>query len=440
VGKISSTQETSRFFVYFSQLAGMPVLDCEGKTAGRLYDIIVSLTKVYPVSATLILRRRGSRGGLARIDWPQVSEIDLDERELRLIVSGKEIRFTHEAVQQHELSMRRDILDQQVVDTHNHKVIRVNDIHLLFIDRSLMVAHVDIGLKGLLRWLGLERPIDFIVRMLNPAARYLQHEQLISWKHIQPLTINPASATIKVDVPQKQFSQMPAADLGEILLDLSPGEQSSLFKSLDLDTQARVFIHLDPKTQRDIVEELAEKQAAELLNRLPSDEATDFLETLPKTQAERLLGLVESRFAKKLSQLLGYSSDSAGGLMTADYLAYPENTPVGSVLQQIKERSFRSEPSEVVYIVDQDGRLLGSTNLRRLIRAEGSEPIQNAAFTRTHSVHVDSSVKEIAHLMEKYKVFTIPVVDKNQVLQGIITVDDILSQIIPIAWRRSRRG
>jgi magnesium transporter len=437
---MSSSQDANKFFVYFSQLAGMPVLDRDGRTAGRLYDIIVTLTKVYPVSSILILRKPGGGGRLARTDWQQVSEIDLDERELRLGIPSEEIRFTREAIQQHELSMRRDILDKQVVDTHNRKVIRVNDIHLLFIERSLMVAHVDIGPKGLLRRLGLERPVERIVHLFNPAAGYLQQQQLISWKHIQPLTINPASATIKVDVPQKQFSQMPAADLGDILLDLSPAEQTSLFKSLDRDTQARVFIHLDGKTQRDIVEELPEKQAAELLNRLPSDEATDFLETLPKAQAERLLGLVESRYAKKLSQLLGYSSDSAGGLMTADYLSFRENTPIGSALQQIKERSFRTDPIQVVYIVDRGGRLVGSTTLRRLILAEESEPIQNAAFAKTHSVHLDSSVKEIAHLMEKYKVFAIPVIDSNQALQGIITVDDILSQIIPLAWRRLRRS
>jgi magnesium transporter len=427
-------------FVHYSQLAGMPVLDRDGQTAGRLYDIILHPTKVYPVSGVLILRRPGVRRGLARVDWPLVDEIDFDEREIRLSVPGAEIRFAREAVRQEEFSMRRDILDQQVVDTHNHKVIRVNDIHLLFLERSFMVAHVDIGLKGLLRRLGIEELIGSTIHLLNPAARYLRHDQLISWKHVHLLTVNPSSATIQVDVPQKQLSQMPAADLGEILLDLSPGEQSSLFRSLDLDTQARVLIHLDGKTQRDIVEELSEKQAADLLNRLPSDEATDFLETLPKAQVERLLDLVESRFSKKLSQLLGYSSDSAGGLMTAEYLAFAENTPVESVLQQIKERSFRSEPIQVVYIVDQGGKLLGSTNLRRLLVAEPREPIQNAAFAKTHSVHVDSSVKEIARLMEKYKVLAIPVIDAGQVLQGIITVDDVLSQIIPLAWRRLRRS
>ena len=430
----------NRFFIYFSQLAGMPVLDREGKTAGKVHDIIVALTKVYPVSSVLILRRPGAGGRLARVDWTAVAEIDLDEGEIRLSIPAGELQYSREAVRQGELSMRRDILDQQVVDTHDHKVIRVNDIHLLFVECSFMIAHVDIGLKGLLRSLGLEGPASALVRLFNPKSRYLQKEQLISWKHIQPLTINPASATIKVDVGQKEFSEIPAADLGEILLDLSPAEQSSLFKSLDPETQARVFIHLDAKTQRDIVEELPEQQAAELLNRLPSDEATDFLETLPKVQVERLLGLVESRYAKKLSQLLGYSSDSAGGLMTADYLAFPEDTQVASAIQQIKERSFRTEPIQVVYIVDTAGKLVGSTSLRRLIRASESEPIRNAAISRTHSVHVDSSVKEIAYLMEKYKVFASPVVDGNQVLQGVITVDDVLSQIIPLAWRRLRRS
>jgi len=113
---------------------------------------------------------------------------------------------------------------------------------------------------------------------------------------------------------------------------------------------------------------------------------------------------------------------------------------VGSAVEQIKERSFRTEPIQVVYIVDAAGKLVGSTSLRRLIRASESEPIRNAAISRTHSVHVDSSVKEIAYLMEKYKAFAIPVVDSNHQLQGVITVDDVLSQVIRLAWRRLRRS
>jgi magnesium transporter len=126
--------------------------------------------------------------------------------------------------------------------------------------------------------------------------------------------------------------------------------------------------------------------------------------------------------------------------MTAEYLAFAKDTTVEAVLKQIKERTFKVEPAQFIYIVDENNQLIGSTNFRHLILANPQDPIQNAAFPRkTYSVHLDSSVKEVAYLMEKYKYYSIPVIDENNILQGIITVDDILSHVIAIAWRRLKK-
>jgi CBS domain-containing protein len=365
--------------------------------------------------------------------------MEIDDKEARLAIDKAGLIFTEKHNNKEELTLRRDILDQQVVDTYNHKVIRVNDIHMLFVDHALMVAHVDISTKGLLRRLGFEKLVDFLVRLVNKNAQYLKTEHLISWKHIQPLSINPVSMTIKVDVPHRQFGNIPAADLGEIFLDLNIKQQITLFKSLDAITKARIFRNIDFKTQRSLIEELSDKEIAEVLSGIPSDEATDFLERMPRDKAEHFLTLIESKYSMKLSQLLGYSSDSAGGLMTAEYMAFVKDTPVESVLRQIRERTFKVEPVQFVYIVDENHQLVGCTNFRRLMIANPNEPIQKTAFPKIYSVHLNSSVKEVAYLMEKYKYYAIPVVDDNHVLQGIITVDDVLSQVIAIAWRRLKK-
>jgi magnesium transporter len=302
-----------------------------------------------------------------------------------------------------------------------------------------MVAHVDISTRGLIRRLGCEKFVDFWVRLINKNAAYLTKEYLISWKYVQPLSINPASMTIKVEAPAKQFSSIPAADLGDIFLDLNVNQQVSLFKSLDIATKARVFTHIDFKTQKLLMEELGSREIVEMMNNIPSDDATDFLERLPRDRAEYLLTQIETGYSKKLAQLLGYSSDSAGGLMTAEYLAFGKGTPIEAVLKQIKERKFKVEPALFVYIVDEGYRLVGSTNFRRLMLADALQPLEKAAFPKTYFVHLDSSVREVAYLMEKYKYYAIPVIDEHHVLQGIITVDDILSQVIAIAFRRLKK-
>jgi len=430
-------EEAKQMFVYFSYFMDKPVIDSNGAWAGELYDIIVKPSEVYPQSSGLVIRKGYLNRKYAVINWSDIENII--SKEINLKIDGSKLTFREKHNNKEELTLRRDILDQQVVDTHNHKVIRVNDIHLLKVDHCLMLAHVDISLRGLVRRLGFEKVVDFSLALFNKNAKYLKTEHLISWKHIQPLSVNPVSMTIKINVPQKQFSNIPAADLGEIFLDLNIQNQIALFKSLDSNTKARIFMNIDFKAQKSLIEELEHKEVAEILNSIPSDEATDFLEKLPRAMAEQFLSLIESKQAKKLSQLLGYSSDSAGGLMTAEYLAFTKDTATESVLKQIKERAFKVEPAQFVYIVDENNHLIGSTNFRRLILANPTEPIQKASFPKTYFVRLNSSVKEVAYLMEKYKYYAIPVVDENHVLQGIITVDDILSQVISIAWRRLKK-
>lgn len=424
-------------FVYFSQLIDCPVIDAAGNRVGQIYDLIVKPSEVYPLSSHLIVRKGFPNRSYALVRWQDIQEITTGITRLKVAASA--LVFSERHNNKEELTLRRDILDQQVVDTANHKVIRVNDIHLLVVDHSLMVAHVDISLRGLVRRLGLERITDWLVARCNKNAEYLRTEHLLSWKHIQPLSINPVSMTIKVNFPSTQLNRIPAADLGEIFLDLTPGHQMALFKSLDIKTRSQVFMNIDFKTQKSIIEELRPEEVVQILNSIPADEVIDFLMRLPKEGTEKLLGLMESKQAKKLSELLGYSSDSAGGLMTTEYLAFPKDTPIETVLRQIRERAFKVEPAQFVYIIDEGHRLIGSTNFRRLMIAHPSDPVQTAAFPKAYCVRVDSSVKEVAYLMEKYKYPVIPVVDHQQVLQGIITVDDILSQLIAFAWRRMKK-
>jgi len=430
----SIKKEAEKMFIYFSEIIDNPVLDMEGKHVGEIYDIVVKSTQVYPQSVALIVRKGLFNRKYVVIPWADIGSLGLKEAHLKVMRKKLDFKEKHDNPQ--EFTLRRDILDQQVVDTHNHKVIRINDIHLLSVDQALMAAHVDISTRGLIRRMGFEDFVDFILKLVNKDSDYLKKEQLITWKYIQPLSVNPVSKTIKVDVPEKQFSSIPAADLGDIFLDLNTKQQAILFKSLDSKTQGRIFAHIDFKTQKSLVEDLEPKQVAEFFNHVPSDEATDFLEKLPKYMTEHLLGFIETRYAKKLSQLLGYSSDSAGGLMTAEYIVFPKDTTIEAALKQIKERVFKVEPAQYVYIVDEEHKLVGCTNFRRLILADPQKLISDAAFPKTYFVNLDSSVKEVAYLMEKYKYYTIPVVDSNHVLQGIVTVDDILSQVIAIAWRR----
>jgi CBS domain-containing protein/sporulation protein YlmC with PRC-barrel domain len=424
--------KAGEMFMHFSLLLEKDVRDSDGRFLGEVWDVSVKLGEVYPKTDELVIRRGFFRRVYASIPWSMVADI---EDFIALKVKSGDVKFASEA-KDYEMLLRRDIMDQQVVDTYNHKVRRVNDIHLLRVDHELMVAHVDIGLRGLVRRLGWERPVDFLVKLFDKNAPYMRKDQLVSWKYVQPVSVNPASMTMKLSLSEKQVLSIPPADLGEIIFDLNPKQRMALFRALDLKTKARIFENLEPDDQRVILKELDKKEASQIVSHMSPDEATDLLERLPQNTVRNLLTLVESSRAKKLSTLLGYSSDSAGGLMTTDFVAMAETMTVEEAIAYIKEKTREYDVVPFIYIVDDKNRLKGATTVRRLLFAEPKDTVLGTAFPNTAHVYLNNSAKEVAYLMDKYKLSSIPVIDENRVLHGIIAMDDILSQVISIAWRK----
>lgn len=423
-------------FISFSDILKKDVRCADGSFIGNIWDISVKRQDIYPKTEELIIAQGGAFKRLyAALPWSAVASIEDD---VLLNVGKEEIKFSPEE-KEYEFMLKRDILDQQVVDTFNHKVRRVNDINLLKVEHDLVIAHVDIGLRSLFRRLGWEAFIDLVVRTFSKNSGYLKKADLVSWKYIQPVSVNPASMTMKLSIPEKQLLSIPAADLGEIMFDLNPNQRMALFRALDVKTKARILENIEFDEQYAILKETDRKEAAQIVTQMSSDEATDLLEQLPRNMVNNLLPLVESSRAKKLSMLLGYSGDSAGGLMTTEFVSMPEASTVESAIDFIRKQTKEYETVPYIYMVDEKNHLKGVTTIRRLLFADPKDPISKTAFGKTLYVHLHNSAKEIAYFMDKYKVSAIPVVDENKALQGIITMDDVLSQVISIAWRRKSR-
>lgn len=419
-------------FVNFSDIIKKTVLDSDGKLVGRVWDVSIKLGDVYPKADELIIYRDFWNRTYATVCWRNVINIEDD---IIIDVKSHELKF-EKTIKGYEFLLRRNILDQQVVDTFNHKVRRVNDVHMLKVDHELVLAHVDTGMKGLLRRLDFEKILNLITKIFHIEPSFLKKDELISWKYVQPVTVNPASMTMKLSVSEKQLAAIPAADLGDIIFDLDTTERMALFRTLDQKTKSKVFENLELSEQKLILRELDKKEAAQIITYMSPDEATDFLERLPKNTVKNLLTLVESNMARKLSTLLGYSSDSAGGLMTTEFVSMPETMLVSEAIEYIKTKTKDVETVPYIYVVDEKNHLKGATTIRRLLFADGKDTVTRTVFPKTVYVYLNNSVKEVAYILDKYKTSAIPVVDENKTLHGIITVDDILSQLISIAWAR----
>lgn len=418
-------------FVNYVDIARKEVLDKHNRLMGRPHDFMAQLGGAYPKLAALVLSRGLFAKKFAVVPWSQVKRID---HRIYLNVAEETLKFAPDYKQEEYISIRKGILDQQVVDTFNRKVVRVNDLHLLKADKDLRIAHVDIGFRALLRRLGWEKAVDFLVRLVWPRARYLSREQLISWKFVQPLEVVTRKGTIQLNVSHEDLAAIPPADFGEIIDDLDPPERIALFRSLDFETQVDVLNALTVELQKDLMEELDIQTTIRLLEKMDPDEVADLLNVLSKREAGRILSMMSPVRARKLHSLLKYESDSAGGLMTTEFVSLSPVMTVSQAIQKIKETELDVEMIYYAYVLDDEGRLAGIVTFKKLLVAGPEDKMSDIMVERPVSVSAGASAKEVAFLMDKYDFLAIPVIDEAKKVRGIITIDDILALAIDEAW------
>ena len=420
-----------KLFLYFSQIVGMDVIDSRGEDVGALHDLAMNPSSdIYPKATELIIRR-GWPKEYARITWEDVAYI---EDEIRLKAPADKVVFQKQPLKC-DFTLRRDILDQQVVDTDDQRVVRVNDIHMLRVENQLYAAHVDVGLRALVRRLEWTGFIDFMVRSFKPQAAYLTHEELIPWKNTQILPkLGRMKSVVKLDVAGNKLAGIPPAALAEIMQDLDIFARLSLFRSLDAALQNKVFTDMNLAFKVELIEQFHEAEASALITNIPSDEAADLLMKLPRGKSHQLLRLVGTETNKKLRKLLSFAKDTAGGLMSSEYLHMKPDATVADGLKKIKDNTDFPGSIFFLYIVDENHKYLGTTSLRQFINADPAKLLIETCYADNVFVYTDASVEEVAILLERNKSTSIPVLNHDGILQGIITIDDVMEELISLVW------
>jgi CBS domain-containing protein len=419
-------------FTFFTEIVRRDVVDRHGRWVGRPYDFTAHLEEVYPRVTTLIVAKGIFRKQFYVIPWKDV-HVSGERLQLKVPLSSLEAVISYKAP---DLStLRRSVLDQQVVDTFNRKLVRVNDLHFLRVDDDLRLAHVDIGFRGLVRRLGWERPLDAVVRLVNRHAGYLSEGGLVSWKYVQPLSIQQATGRIQLMVDMDQLKQIPPSDISTMLMELDPYQRAALIRTLDVQAQVDTITELELKWQKDIIEELDTQSAVRLIERMPADEATDLMSELSKRDADRIFSMLSSKKSREIQELMEHESDTAGGMMTTEFISLREGMSVGEAIDHIRNVEIRKvETIYSAFVVDEKDVLIGSVSFRKLLLEPIEERISDMMLKKPPSVNVDDSVRDVAYTMDKYNLYTLPVVDDDGILEGIITVDDVLHAAVEEAW------
>ena len=423
-----------KLFLYFSEIIGLDILDAQGEWAGTLHDIAMNPQgDIYPKATQLMIRRGLVAKEYALVPWDELTYIEDDAR---LKLNTSQIQFQSTPFRC-DFTLRRDILDQQIVDTDNQKVERVNDIHLLRVENQLYAAHVDVGLRALVRRLEWTALVDILVKLLRPHSPYLTQEELVPWKNTQMLPkLGRMKSVVRLDVTKNKLSSIPPAALAEIMQDLDIFARTSLFKSLDGNLQSQVFTDMSMAAKQELIDQLDEKDVAQLISNIPADEATDVLMKLPREKTQQFMRLMETQTSKKLRKLLGFASDSAGGLMTTEYLYLKQDATVADAWKKIKDNVNFQVSISFLYIVDENHKYLGTTSLRRFVNEELTAPLMKTCYHEHVYVYTDAGMEEVALLLERYKFSSLPVLNRDDILQGVITIDDVLEELISLAWSK----
>jgi len=410
--------------LHVSNLTGKPVSDVDGERIGTLKDLVASVRGDMPHPQIVAIVVKRSVGILivpiADVAVLIAPAVPLNQR-LKDIVPY--------VPAEHDLFLVRDVLDKQIIDTNGVRVVRVNDLELARVNHHFYLANVDIGGLGLLRRLGLSKAA---LRVAHRLGKELP-PGIVSWDSVELL---PGDQPMRLKVPSDKITDLYPADIAEIISDLSRSESSALLESLDVKTVADTLESVEPDFQASLVETMADEKVADVLEEMAPDEAADLLAELPEDRSNDLLNLMQDEEAKDVRKLLAYPEDSAGGIMTTDYITVRTELTAEQAISVIRETAHEAEAIYYVYVLDQDERLVGVFSLRDLVLANPKKPVAEFMHHRVVSVNLTDSQEEVAQAVAKYSLLALPVVDDEKRLHGIVTADDALDKIIPTAWKK----
>lgn len=410
---------------YLTELLGRPAELPDGRRAGRVRDAIATQGDRFPVLRALFVK------GAGREAW-----VDIDDAQVT--AAGVRLRADLDALTAYrpapgDVRLQRDLLDKQIVDVHDYRVVRVNDVRLAECGSRACVVGVDASLRAVVRRAGLGGPVEALARALR---RPLQ-SRLIAWDDVE--TLEPGSAgsgRVKLKVPHERIARLHPADIADIVEQLTPQQRAEMIEALDVETAADTIEEMEDEEAVAVMETLDEHRAADILEEMEPDEAADILGDLTDERTEELLEHMEPDEAAGVKELLAYADETAGGLMTTEFIAVPDTLTAEQTIQHLRELAPKAETIYYVYVVDEDARLCGVISLRDLIVASPETHILDFMVRNVRAVHTSDHADGVAHTVSRYNLLALPVVDEQDRLVGIITVDDMLERALPPIRRR----
>jgi len=405
-------------FLFLTEIMGLKVFDLKGRRLGVVKDAAV-VPLVDPVRVDRFLIGGGAAAWLT-VRHDQIRSISLEGIHLR------DENLTPYHSDEYMLRMVRDLLDQQIIDAHGRKVVRINDVTFERMTRDgrdeLWVLEIDIGIRSIFRRLmqGILPPR--LVRRLQ--GRIAPNS--IRWEFCNIIEPDP-QRRLRLNISNRLLEDMHPADLADIVEELSPEDRESIFENIDSEVAADALTEVEPEIQASILESLETETAADIVEEMSPDEAADALNELGAETSQEILEEMEHEPKTEVRELLEFEEDSAGGLMNTEFIALQENATVADALQALRQNEDLLETLNTIFLVDAQERLKSSVPLARLFLHEGTTALETLASDNLVEVQVSETQDRVTEMFDKYNLLTLPVIDEEGKLAGVITADDVIT-------------
>ncbi|HBR56800.1 MAG TPA: magnesium transporter MgtE [Blastocatellia bacterium] len=407
--------------LYLSQILERPILDARNEKIASINDVLVRYgSEDYPPVVGLVARLRRRNFFIPRRNIAHIDESGAKMKSAKLNLTPFERR-------EGEVLLGRDVLDNQLIDVDGKRVVRVNDVQLIGSDDEWRVSGADVSFQGFMRRLlpkgfyGSARPVE-----------------VLDWADVGYLATDTATVTVQLKSSKDKLSRLHPVEIAQLAETLSPIHRTEVVESLDNETAADTLEEMSTEAQARILENLDQERAADILEEMSPDDAVDVLGELSDEKAEKLFSLMEEEEKADVAELMHFEHDTAGGLMTTEFVVFAKELTVGEAISRLRAMAETPNMIYYLYVVEEENswRLCGLISLRSLILADPARRLGDVMRTDFRFAHPSDSAEEVAMTISEYNLLALPVVDDEGDIAGIVTVDDAMEILLPGGFQR----
>mgnify|MGYP001485585782 CR=1 FL=1 len=396
---------------YLSRILGNKVYSPQMKVIGILEDLgIANELKSPHVTTAKVKTKTG-------VKYYNFKNFSISKKKGQYVLECDKLEETPSIT---ALFLKKHILDKQIIDVNGRKVVRVNDISLATLEDGAYVVAVDIGMDGILRRIGISKPLTKLGFKFST--------RLMLWKDVQ--TVALSNENIVLSKTYDSLSILHPSDLADIIEDFDAKTGLSIFSSLDNATAADVLEQMEAEAQVSFIESLSVDKAADVLEEMPADEATDILDGMASEKVEELLNNMEKQASDEIRELLEYDLNVVGSLMSTDFVCFKDNFTVDQTVEKLRQLKPEEDEMYNVYVVDEGERLIGIISLRDIIVSGPNEKLCDIMNKKFISMFDTDDIDDLIKNISKYNLVAVPVTDKKMNLIGNVIINDVIYELL----------